>query len=213
MKTHLPSRTVELAPMRVASSVFAFLLLLIFWVPLAAAQDDDFAPADDDSDAELVDDTDAEVSDEEDGDSDGAVVDGEAIDFGAVDDLLAMDEEVLSSPDAFTYDPGARRDPFRSLLRKRRKNDDRRERPDGIPGLLIAELRIEGIFILDDGPVAQVKSASERTSFLLRPGDELWDGDVVRITLGEVVFKQSVNDPTALKPFREVVKRLHPSRR
>ena len=211
MITHLPSRSAEGIPFRVASSVFAILLLSLFWVPLAAAQDDEFVP--DETDVEIADETDADVIDEGEGEEDGAVVDGEAIDFGAVDDLLAMDEEVLSSPDAFTYDPGARRDPFRSLLRKRRKNDGQRERPDGIPGLLIAELRIEGIFILDDGPVAQVKSASERTSFLLRPGDELWDGDVVRITLGEVVFKQSVNDPTALKPFREVVKRLNPSRR
>lgn len=211
MINRMPSQAAERTPLRMGSWVVLFLFLCVFWVPMAAAQDDEFEP--DDTDVEIADETDAEVIDDGEGEEDGAVVDGEAIDFGAVDDLLAMDEEVLSSPDAFTYDPGARRDPFRSLLRKRRKNDGQRERPDGIPGLLIAELRIEGIFILDDGPVAQVKSASERTSFLLRPGDELWDGDVVRITLGEVVFKQSVNDPTALKPFREVVKRLNPSRR
>ena len=189
---------------------WSVLLAALIWSPLAGAQDEDLVPSGDDTDAEVIEGDDQDFEgDDQDG---GAVVDGEAIDFGAVDDLLAMDEEVLSSPDAFTYDPGARRDPFRSLLRKRTKNEERRERPDGVPGLLIAELRIEGIFILDDGPVAQVKSASERTSFLLRPGDELWDGDVVRITLGEVVFKQSVNDPTALKPFREVTKRLNPAR-
>ena len=38
----------------------------------------------------------------------------------------------------------------------------------------------------------------------------LKDGDVIRITRHEVVFKQIVNDPTALKPFREVVKKLSP---
>ena len=36
------------------------------------------------------------------------------------------------------------------------------------------------------------------------------DGDVVNITLNEVVFRQNVQDPTALKPFREVVKALNP---
>jgi len=34
---------------------------------------------------------------------------------------------------------------------------------------------------------------------------------VVSINHNEVVFKQVVQDPTALKPFREVVKSLNPS--
>ena len=194
---------------RLIPGLWTVALVALLWAPAVAAQDEEFVPSED-TDVEAVEGDDGTEGDVE---GEGAVVGGEAIDFGAVDDLLAMDEEVLSTPDAYTYDPGARRDPFRSLLRKRTKDDGQRERPDGIPGLLIAELRIEGIFILDNGPVAQVKSASERTSFLLRPGDELWDGDVVRITLDEVVFKQSVNDPTALKPFREVIKRLNPSKR
>jgi len=132
-------------------------------------------------------------------------------DFRAIDDLLQQDADVLSNPSTYSYDPGARRDPFRSLATTRDlpENEDR-ERPDGPAGLLIDEIEVEGIFILGDGPVAQVQSASQETSFLLRPGDQLWDGDVVSITLEEVVFKQSVNDPTALKPFREVVKRLNP---
>ncbi len=135
---------------------------------------------------------------------------GESTDFGAIDEMLALDEEVLSDPTTYSYDPGARRDPFRSLLRRRATDDEsQEERPDGPAGLLIDEIEVEGVFVLDDGPVAQVQSASQETSFLLRPGDQLWDGDVVRITFDEVVFKQSVNDPTALKPFREVVKRLN----
>jgi len=175
-------------------------LLFVMLAQSVAAQDEEFVPGGDDTDAQVTT-----------GESSGAVVDGEEIDFGAVDDLLAQDEEVLASPDAYSYDPGARRDPFRSLLQKRTQEEVRQERPEGVPGLLIAELTIDGIFVLDEGPVAQVRSASESTSFLLRPGDELWDGDVVRITLYEVVFKQNVDDPTVLKPFREVVKRLNPS--
>ncbi|MCG8461664.1 MAG: pilus assembly protein PilP [Holophagales bacterium] len=133
------------------------------------------------------------------------------VDFAAIDDLLESDEEVLSDPETYSYDPGARRDPFISLLEQRDSPEVRDKRPDGIAGLLIEELRVEGIFVLDQGPVAQVKAASQETSFLLRPGDGLWDGDVVRIDLEEVVFKQSVNDPTSLKPFREVTKRLNPA--
>ena len=41
-------------------------------------------------------------------------------DFSAIDDLLKMDEEVQSDPQTYSYDPGSRRDPFRSLQRRRR---------------------------------------------------------------------------------------------
>ena len=66
------------------------------------------------------------------------------------------------------------------------------------------------MFVLPEGPIVQIQSLGQETSYLLRPGDQLWDGDVVSISFEEVIFKQSVNDPTALKPFREVVKRLEP---
>ncbi|MCP4662591.1 MAG: hypothetical protein GY856_44920 [bacterium] len=134
-----------------------------------------------------------------------------AADFSAIDDLLRQDADVLANPSTYSYDPGARRDPFRSLATTRDFDEEvDRERPPGPGGLLIDEIEVEGVFMLVDGPVAQVLSASQDTSFLLRPGDQLWDGDVVSISLDEVIFKQSVNDPTALKPFREVVKRLNP---
>ena len=58
--------------------------------------------------------------------------------------------------------------------------------------------------------MAQVVAANQKKSYLLREGDQLYDGDVVSINRSEVVFKQIVQDPTALKPFREVVKSLNP---
>lgn len=132
-------------------------------------------------------------------------------DFEAIDDLLREDEAVRAGPEGTGYDPGTRRDPFRSLIVQReRPQETEVERPEGVPGLLIDEIEIQGVFELPEGPVAQVMSASHETSYLLRPGDELWDGDVVSITLEEVVFKQVVTDTTALKPFQLVVKRLNP---
>lgn len=140
------------------------------------------------------------------------VLDAPATDLEAIEDLLAQDESTRSDDlDSFTYDAGSRRDPFRSLLKARdSQTEEARERPDGKAGLLIDEIVVEGVFQLADGPVVQVQSAHIQTSYLLRPGDQLWDGDVIEITLEEVVFKQLVDDPTALKPFREVVKRLNP---
>jgi hypothetical protein len=59
--------------------------------------------------------------------------------------------------------------------------------------------------------VEQVVATNQKKTYLLKDGDQLYDGDVVSISRAEVVFKQIVQDPTALKPFREVVKSLNPS--
>lgn len=125
-----------------------------------------------------------------------------------------LDEELgevdLSDLEAYSYDSGGRRDPFRSLLSVRRRPEATGPRPDGIPGLLIDEIDVTGIWTLADGAVAQIRSTQQEQSYLLREGDQLYDGDVVSIGGEEVVFKQIVDDPTAIKPFHEVVKKLNP---
>lgn len=124
-----------------------------------------------------------------------------------IDQILEGEEEVLSG-EGYTYDPGNRRDPFKSLLAAPDRPEFRGPRPDGIPGLLIDEIGLYGIYKTGRGYVAQVKAANQGKSYLLKEGDQLYDGDVVSIGRDEVVFKQIVQDPTALKPFREVVKTL-----
>jgi Tfp pilus assembly protein PilP len=124
-----------------------------------------------------------------------------------IDELLRGESDVLAG-EGYSYDPESRRDPFKSLLVATQVSELRGPRPEGIPGLLIDEVMVTGIFRTQQGYVAQVQSAENEKSFLLKEGDQLYDGDVVRITDGEIVFKQIVQDPTALKPFREVVKTL-----
>jgi hypothetical protein len=131
-------------------------------------------------------------------------------DLGNIDQILEGDEEVLAGNNGFTYDPGNRRDPFKSLLIAPDRPEFRGPRPEGIPGLLIDEIDLKGIFRTARGYVAQVSAANQKKSYLLKDGDQLYDGDVVSIGKSEVVFKQIVQDPTALKPFREVVKSLNP---
>jgi hypothetical protein len=131
-------------------------------------------------------------------------------DTGNIDEILEGEEEVLSGS-GFSYDPGNRRDPFKSLLAGPDRTVIRGPRPDGIPGLMIDEVDLTGIFRTSKGFVAQVTAANQKKSYLLKEGDQLYDGDVVSINKNEVVFKQIVQDPTALKPFREVVKSLNPS--
>lgn len=141
----------------------------------------------------------------------GTGTDASAVpDTGNIDEILEGEEEVLSGS-GFSYDPGNRRDPFKSLLAGPDRTVLRGPRPEGVPGLMIDEVDLTGIFRTSKGFVAQVTAANQKKSYLLKEGDQLYDGDVVSINKNEVVFKQIVQDPTALKPFREVVKSLNPS--
>ena len=127
----------------------------------------------------------------------------------AVDEILEDDEEVLEGA-GVTYDPGTRRDPFKSLLVAPDQLVNRGPRPEGIPGLLVDEVELTGIIRTPRGYLAQVRTSKNEKGYLIKEGDQLYDGEVVNITRTEVVFKQIVQDPTALKPFREVVKKLYP---
>ena len=122
---------------------------------------------------------------------------------------IQMEEAVLQGM-AYSYDPGNRRDPFKSLEEAQNRPEVKGPLPEGIPGLLIDEIDLAGIYRTSKGFVAQVSAPNKNKSYLLRAGDQLYDGDVVRISQHEIVFKQIVNDPTVLKPFREVVKKLTP---
>lgn len=124
-----------------------------------------------------------------------------------VDQMLDSEDEVYAGAGE-AYDPGGRRDPFRSLLAARQRTVETGPRPSGIPGLLIDQIELTGIFVTSTGPVAQVLSSEEDRSYLLRVGDQVFDGDVVSITQTEIQFKQQVVDPAAIKPFRDVVKTL-----
>ena len=126
-----------------------------------------------------------------------------------IDEILAGEESLLAGT-GYSYDPGNRRDPFKSLLAAADRREPTGQRPEGIAGLLIDEIDLTGIYKTIQGYVAQVTASNKEKSYLLKEGDQLFDGDVVSITRGEVVFKQIVNDPTVIKPFREVVKKLSP---
>jgi len=126
-----------------------------------------------------------------------------------IDQILAREEEVLAG-EGYSYDPAGRRDPFVSLLQRTQLKEAPQQRPEGIPGLLIDEIEVKGIFRMQGRTFAQVQSSEKDKSYLIQEGDQLYDGEVVSIAPGEVTFKQVVNDPSVIKPFREVVKKLNP---
>lgn len=133
-----------------------------------------------------------------------AVPPGELVSPGQA--LIEQEEEALSGR-AYSYDPAGRRDPFRSLL-VRPEDRARGERPPGIAGISIDDVVIHGIWRTRSGFIAQVRAVDNK-SYLVRAGDLLYDGEVTRVGPNEVVFRQNINDPQSVKPFREVTKQLN----
>ena len=120
--------------------------------------------------------------------------------------LLDQDESAMSGR-AYSYDPAGRRDPFRSLL-VREQSRGGVDRPPGIAGIAIDDLVVHGIWKTRSGFVAQIR-ATDNKSYLIRAGDLLYDGEVTRVGPNEVSFRQNLNDPQSVKPFREVTKQLN----
>ena len=115
--------------------------------------------------------------------------------------------EDATSGRGYTYDPAGRRDPFRSLLVR---NDSKQPgaRPPGIAGIGVDDVTVQGIWKTRSGFVAQIRGTDNK-SYLLRAGDLLWDGEVTRVGPNEVGFRQNLNDPQSVKPFRDVTKQLN----
>ena len=127
-----------------------------------------------------------------------------------VETILRQQEDLLSGRQ-FSYDPGGRRDPFRSLFEEvamRRKGP----RPRGVAGMLVVELDLTGIVRDTNGGNIAVVMGSDSKGYFLHVGDEVYDGGVIAVdpAAGTVTFRQQVDDPRLIKPYRDVVKRLVP---
>ena len=121
-------------------------------------------------------------------------------------------EEILEEPqgaETYRYDPQGRRDPFRSLVGPAPKIEPG-QRPPGVPGFLIDEIKLTGIIRTPKQGVVGVVSGPDNKGYLIRVGDKVLDGEVIRITPSSVVFRQEVNDPTRIERYREVVQDLTP---
>jgi type IV pilus assembly protein PilP len=120
-------------------------------------------------------------------------------------------QEILEEPstgETYRYDPQGRRDPFQSLVGPAPKLQPG-QRPPGVPGFLIDEMKLQGVVRTRQGLVAMINGPDNK-GYLIRVGDKVLDGEVIRITQTSVVFRQEVNDPTRIERYREVVKDLTP---
>ena len=121
---------------------------------------------------------------------------------------IMEDNEAMLTGRGFTYDPAGRRDPFRSLVDPLNM-PSKGPRPRGIAGMLISEVDLVGIVQKGKQNFAFF-NGSDNKGYFLRVGDSLFDGKIIKIdrASGVVMFRQDVNDPRSIKPFRDVTKRL-----
>jgi len=114
----------------------------------------------------------------------------------------------------YSYDPAGRRDPFVSLnARGGAVQLAAGSRPAGLPGLLVGEVTVKGIFKSPKGGFLALLQAPDGRTFSVKQGDKVFDGSVKAITQDAVVFSQEVNDPLSLVKQREVRKSIRPEAR
>ena len=126
-------------------------------------------------------------------------------------DRIREEGEAVLTGTHWSYDSAGRRDPFRSLVEKVAIKGEG-ERPKGIAGMMISEVDLVGIITSPKGEIAFL-NGSDNKGYFMRSGDNLYDGTVMDIdrAAGRVIFRQKVDDPREIKPYREIIKKLYSS--
>ena len=106
--------------------------------------------------------------------------------------------------------PGAlRRDPFEPLVGITKEGGGP-NLPPGKAGLVIGSTRVDGTVKSPEGMLAVVSNPEQRVYFV-REGDRLYDGQVEKIGLDGVVFREYSKDAFGKPVEREVTKRIYNS--
>ena len=117
--------------------------------------------------------------------------------------------EGAPAPEAFTYDPAGRRDPFVSLLSRGIEPADGKKLT-GLGGLTTAEIMVRGVLQSRNSYVALISGPDGKT-YSAHVNDRLMDGVIRSVTPQGIVIMQEVNDPLSLVKQREVRKGLRTS--
>ena len=112
------------------------------------------------------------------------------------------------------YQSGNRRDPFLNplFLKKKTTQQDDEEvsrglPPPGIAGTYIAQAKLQGITLRENGKVAVVRGADSRAYFI-RVGDRLFDGYVKTIQNDSITFVRETKLKSGKTLTQDVTKRL-----
>jgi hypothetical protein len=130
----------------------------------------------------------------------GAVVPGEL----APEDNLLVEGESL-------YRHQADRDPFTPLVRSGQRGPEVKVRPGstGLARFTVEACVLEVVIKTPQGTVAWFQGPDNK-AYKAAVGERFADGVVLDISYGsgEVTVQQELNDPTAIKPFRNLVLRI-----
>jgi len=116
--------------------------------------------------------------------------------------------EISVMPGEFVYNPEGRRDPFWNLLQGKSVKENR-EAIEGIAGLMIDELELEGIVFAQGSFKALLKGPDTRP-YIVSIGDKVYDGEVVAMDRNSVSFKKSLTLALAGQKERILIKTLNP---
>lgn len=123
------------------------------------------------------------------------------------DQKTELDDEIEGSD--FVYKPRGRRDPFWDLL-KGKSVKIRREAKEGIEGLLIDELELEGILSKENGLYIALFKGPDGRPYDVKVGDNVYDGEIIKIDINTVVFKRILTIALGGTKEKIITKRLIP---
>jgi len=114
-----------------------------------------------------------------------------------------------TSAPAPTVKPASKRDPFNPLITEH-KTGGGEHLPPGKAGLVVATVRVDGTVRSGDSMIAVLSNPEEHVYFV-REGDRLYDGDVEKIALDGVTFRENSKDAFGKPVERVVTKRIYAS--
>jgi Tfp pilus assembly protein PilP len=103
-----------------------------------------------------------------------------------------------------------KRDPFVALVNQNKDQGAGLHLPPGKAGLVIATVRVDGAVNSPNGMIAVVSNPGNSVYFI-REGDRLYDGDVEKIGLDGVTFRENSKDAFGKPVERVVTKRIYAS--
>ena len=117
-----------------------------------------------------------------------------------------------SEGDEYVYESEGRRDPFWNLLLSKSVKV-KREQYVGIAGMLIEELELEAIMRLGKGPAKALVKGPDGKPYVIKVGDFLYDGEVIKMDNHSVTFKKNLQFTVKGRKDQIIVKTTNPGKK
>jgi hypothetical protein len=123
---------------------------------------------------------------------------------------MESDSEMGADTGEFVYRPKGRRDPFWDLL-KGKSTKLKKEAKEGIAGLEIEQLELEGIVNKNGRFIALFKGPDSKP-YDVQVGQSVYDGEIIEINANSVVFKKILTIALGGTKEKTVIKWLNPEK-